>query len=58
MNDSFGLSATMRSSIARPGLSIVVPIYRGATTIGRLVEALAELEIVAGLEVVLINDGS
>jgi undecaprenyl-phosphate 4-deoxy-4-formamido-L-arabinose transferase len=58
MNDALTVSATIRPSIARPGLSIVVPVYRGAATIGRLVEALAELEIVAGLEVVLVNDGS
>jgi glycosyltransferase involved in cell wall biosynthesis len=40
------------------GLSIVVPVYRGANTIGRLVAALAELRPVGGLEVVLVNDGS
>jgi glycosyltransferase involved in cell wall biosynthesis len=40
------------------GLSIVVPVYRGATTIGRLVDALSVLEPVGGLEIVLVNDGS
>jgi undecaprenyl-phosphate 4-deoxy-4-formamido-L-arabinose transferase len=40
------------------GLSIVVPVYRGAATVGRLVEALSALQPVDGLEVVLVNDGS
>jgi glycosyltransferase involved in cell wall biosynthesis len=42
----------------RIGLSIVVPVYRGAATIGRLVEALAGLRPVDGMELVLVNDGS
>ena len=40
------------------GLSIVVPVYRGAATIGALVDALALLRPEGGLEVVLVNDGS
>jgi len=40
------------------GLSIVVPVYRGATTIGRLVEALSDLRPEGGLEIILVNDGS
>ncbi|MEN0075591.1 MAG: glycosyltransferase [Paracraurococcus sp.] len=40
------------------GLSIVVPVYRGATTVGRLVEALSALRPEGGLEIVLVNDGS
>jgi glycosyltransferase involved in cell wall biosynthesis len=40
------------------GLSIVVPVYRGAATIGLLVEALSALRPVGGLEIVLVNDGS
>ncbi|MDE2517286.1 MAG: glycosyltransferase family 2 protein [Rhodospirillales bacterium] len=40
------------------GLSIVVPVYRGAATVGRLVDALAALRPAGGLEVVLVNDGS
>ena len=40
------------------GLSIVVPVYRGADTVGRLVDALAALSPEGGLEVVLVNDGS
>lgn len=41
-----------------PGLSIVVPVYRGAATVGRLVEALSALPVEGGLEIVLVNDGS
>ena len=40
------------------GLSIVIPVYRGAATIGRLVDALSALQPAGGLEVVLVNDGS
>jgi glycosyltransferase involved in cell wall biosynthesis len=40
------------------GLSIVVPVYRGAATIGRLVDALSALRPAGGLEIVLVNDGS
>ena len=41
-----------------PGLSIVVPVYRGAATVGRLVDALSALSPEGGIEVVLVNDGS
>jgi glycosyltransferase involved in cell wall biosynthesis len=40
------------------GLSIVVPVYNGAASVGRLVGALAALRPAGGLEVVLVNDGS
>jgi undecaprenyl-phosphate 4-deoxy-4-formamido-L-arabinose transferase len=40
------------------GLSIVIPVYRGAATIGTLVEALSALRPEGGLEIVLVNDGS
>ncbi len=40
------------------GLSIVVPVYRGAATVGRLVAALSRLDVAGGLEIVLVNDGS
>jgi undecaprenyl-phosphate 4-deoxy-4-formamido-L-arabinose transferase len=40
------------------GLSIVVPVYRGAATVGRLVEALSALKPAGGIEIVLVNDGS
>ena len=41
-----------------PALSIVVPVYNGADTIGTLVEALEGLEVPGGLEIVLVVDGS
>ena len=40
------------------GLSIVVPVYRGANTVGALVAALSALRPEGGLEVILVNDGS
>ena len=40
------------------GLSIVIPTYRGARTIGPLVRTLSSLEVYGGLEIVLVNDGS
>ncbi|MBE9605588.1 glycosyltransferase family 2 protein [Acetobacteraceae bacterium H6797] len=40
------------------GLSIVVPVYRGAATVGLLVEALSKLRPEGGLEIILVNDGS
>ena len=43
---------------AEIGLSIVVPVYRGAATVGRLVEALSALRPAGGIEIVLVNDGS
>lgn len=39
-------------------LSIVVPVYRGAASVGLLVDALAALKIPGGHEVILVNDGS
>ena len=39
-------------------LSVVVPVYNGAASIGELVEALSGLAIDGGLEIVLVNDGS
>jgi glycosyltransferase involved in cell wall biosynthesis len=41
-----------------PALSIVVPVYNGARTVGALAHALAGLAIEGGLEIVLVNDGS
>lgn len=41
-----------------PGLSIVVPVYNGAATVGQLVEALSALSVEGGLEIVLVYDGS
>lgn len=47
-----------REDEAAPALSIVVPVYNGAATVGRLVEALSSLAVPGGLEIVLVNDGS
>ena len=61
MNDETGLPYHVSVAPARPpnvGLSIVIPVYRGATTIGRLVEELAMLRPLGGMEIVLVNDGS
>jgi glycosyltransferase involved in cell wall biosynthesis len=52
------LRTTGPTAARAPGLSIVVPIYRGAATIGRLVDALSGLDPAEGLEVILVNDGS
>jgi undecaprenyl-phosphate 4-deoxy-4-formamido-L-arabinose transferase len=40
------------------GLSVVIPVYRGAATIAALVAALADLRPEGGLEIILVNDGS
>lgn len=40
------------------GLSIVVPVYRGADTVGQLVAALSALKPEGGIEIILVNDGS
>jgi undecaprenyl-phosphate 4-deoxy-4-formamido-L-arabinose transferase len=47
-----------RDGLSTPGLSIVVPVYRGAATVGTLVEALSALKPEGGIEIVLVNDGS
>src|SRR5258708_11574280 len=39
-------------------LSIVVPVYNGAASVGELVAALEELDIPGGHEIVLVNGGS
>lgn len=41
-----------------PGLSIVIPVYNSANTIGALLDALVNLRPEGGLEIVLVNDGS
>jgi len=45
-------------SDARPTLSVVIPLYRSAATIGRVVAAIETLEVEGGLEIILVNDGS
>jgi undecaprenyl-phosphate 4-deoxy-4-formamido-L-arabinose transferase len=47
-----------RPSGPAPALSIVVPVYNGAATIGTLVGALESLEVPGGLEIILVVDGS
>jgi glycosyltransferase involved in cell wall biosynthesis len=42
----------------RFALSIVIPVYNGASSIADLVTALEDLSIVGGHEIVLVNDGS
>ena len=42
----------------RFALSIVIPVYNGASSIAELVGALEELSIEGGHEIVLVNDGS
>jgi glycosyltransferase involved in cell wall biosynthesis len=62
MNDEarlvFPADAAHSTPPGRPALSIVVPVYRGAATVGRLVEELSRLAPEGGLEIVLVNDGS
>lgn len=40
------------------GLSIVVPVYNGAATVGGLVHALQDLTVEGGLEIILVYDAS
>lgn len=63
MNDRFDViqslsAAQMRRFEPGVGLSVVVPVYRGATTIASLVEALSHLTPAGGIEIILVNDGS
>jgi glycosyltransferase involved in cell wall biosynthesis len=62
MNDTYNIiqSVTSRTTRFTPGvgLTIVVPVYRGASTVGKLVAELSRLEPCGGLEIVLVNDGS
>jgi undecaprenyl-phosphate 4-deoxy-4-formamido-L-arabinose transferase len=52
-------SSTASAGAVHPvGLSIVVPVYRGAATVGALVAALSDLRPEGGIEVILVNDGS
>lgn len=43
---------------SRPTLSVVIPLYRSAATIGDVVSGLGKLEVQGGIEIVLVNDGS
>jgi len=48
------------SEAGAPGLalSVVIPVYNGAASVGELVNALEELPIEGGHEIILVNDGS
>ena len=48
----------MSEAARKYALSIVIPVYRGAASIGIVVDALAGLQIAGGHEVILVNDGS
>ena len=56
--DRRGGARWLRTPRRSPALSVVVPVYNGAATVGELVEALRGLEIEGGLEIVLVVDGS
>ena len=43
---------------SRVALSVVIPVYNGASSIAELVGALEQLQIQGGHEIVLVNDGS
>jgi len=42
----------------KPALSVVVPVYNGAETVGRLVSELSQLDTQGGMEIILVNDAS
>src|SRR3954454_7801693 len=46
------------AGIHPPALSIGIPVYNGADSMGELVAALEELRIAGGHEIILVNDGS
>jgi undecaprenyl-phosphate 4-deoxy-4-formamido-L-arabinose transferase len=52
------MSDAIPEAADRPALSIVIPVYNGAASIGELVAALEQLNIAGGHEIVLVNDGS
>jgi undecaprenyl-phosphate 4-deoxy-4-formamido-L-arabinose transferase len=58
MSESVSMPNTAAGVIHPVGLSIVVPVYNGAATVGALVAALSELRPEGGIEVILVNDGS
>ena len=60
MNDAPTLTSQSQTRSFTPGkgLTIVVPVYRGAATVARLVEELSRLTVAGGLEIILVNDGS
>lgn len=44
--------------MATPALSIVIPVYNGAATVRELVQALENLPVPGGHEIILVDDGS
>jgi glycosyltransferase involved in cell wall biosynthesis len=63
MNDTFSVIQSLSQPQTKRfepgvGLSIVVPVYRGATTVATLVDELSQLSPEGGLEIILVNDGS
>jgi undecaprenyl-phosphate 4-deoxy-4-formamido-L-arabinose transferase len=48
----------VRAGAGGVALSIVIPVYNGASSVPTLVDALAELDVPGGHEIVLVNDGS
>jgi undecaprenyl-phosphate 4-deoxy-4-formamido-L-arabinose transferase len=51
-------TAAAKADFSAVGLSVVVPVYNGAATVGNLVRALDGLTVEGGLEVVLVYDAS
>jgi len=58
MSENGFMSITAAGATHPVGLSIVVPVYRGAATVGTLVAELSKLQPEGGIEIVLVNDGS
>jgi glycosyltransferase involved in cell wall biosynthesis len=56
-SSSHGISPASRFTPGK-GLSIVVPVYRGAATVATLVSELSRLTPEGGMEIILVNDGS
>jgi undecaprenyl-phosphate 4-deoxy-4-formamido-L-arabinose transferase len=44
--------------IKKYALSVVIPVYNSSQTVGRLVDELVRVPVEAGIEIVLVNDGS
>jgi glycosyltransferase involved in cell wall biosynthesis len=49
---------TTETPASVPALSVVIPVYNGAGTIGTVVSALSGLPVAAAMEIVLVVDGS
>ena len=58
MPDTVRPPASAPVAPSRLALTIVIPVYNGATSIGELVSVLEEMAIDGGHEIVLVNDGS